>query len=111
MQVLQKFVGSQVRVFRDRKGISQIELAERISVSKETIGKIERGAAAPSFRTLDKLCRELRISPRYLFPAEKNESGEPASTALEKLVSKASKMTDAELEWVLSLIEEIDKRP
>ena len=111
MQVLQKFVGSQVRVFRDRKGISQIELAERISVSKETIGKIERGAAAPSFRTLDKLCRELRISPRSLFPAERNETGEAASTALEKLVTKASQMTDAEIEWVLSLIEEIDKRP
>ena len=110
MQILQKFVGSQVRVFRDRKGISQIELAERISVSKETIGKIERGAAAPSFRTLDKLCRELRISPRHLFPAER-KTGETASTALEKLVTKASKMNDAELEWVLSLIEEIDKRP
>lgn len=111
MKALQHFLGSQVRVFRDRRGLSQIELAERISVSKETVGKIERGDAAPSFKTLDKLCRELRISPRNLFPADKHENDEPASTALEKLVTKASKLNDNEVEWLLELIETIARKP
>ena len=111
MKALQEFLGSQVRVFRDRRGLSQIELAERINVSKETVGKIERGAAAPSFKTLDKLCRELRISPRFLFPADKNENGKATSTALEKLVTKASKLNDADTQWVLELIDTVDRKP
>jgi len=97
MQALQQFLGSQLRVFRDRRGLSQIDLADRINVSKETIGKIERGAAAPSFRTLDKLCRELRISPSKLFPVSNYEDTKPASTELENLTSKASKMVDKDI--------------
>lgn len=111
MQALQKFLGSQVRVFRDIRGFSQIELAERINVSKETVGKIERGTAAPSFRTLDKLCRELGISPRSLFPADKYERQKPASTALEKLISKASHLNDKDIEWILELLETAERKP
>ena len=111
MQAMQKFLGSQVKVFRDTRGLSQIELAELIDVSKETVGKIERGSAAPSFRTLDKLCRELGISPRSLFPAAKYERHKPASTALEKLVTEASKMSEKDLHWLLELIETVERKP
>lgn len=112
MQVaLQKFLGSQVRLYRDRKKLSQIELAERMGVSKETVGKIERGTAAPSFKTIDSLCRELGISPRNLFPAGKYERHKPASSALERLISKAWEFNDTELNWVLELLETIDKKP
>ena len=108
---IQSYLGSQLRVFRDMRGLSQIELAERINVSKETIGKVERGAAAPSFRTLDKLCRELRISPRSLFPDSDYKTGRVASTALEKLVIQAAKLSDDEINWLLELIKVIEKRP
>jgi len=111
MKALQAFLGSQVKVFRDKRELSQIELADSINVSRETIGKIERGAAAPSFRTIDKLCRELAISPRSLFPAEKYIRHQPASTAMEKLVTKASKLTDAEVNWIIDLIETAEKKP
>lgn len=111
MQALQKFLGSQVKVFRDKRMLSQIDLADRIGVSKETIGKIERGAAAPSFRTLDKLCRELGISPRSLFPAEKYERHQPASTALEMLISKASKLDDEEIGWFIDMLETASRKP
>jgi len=111
MKALQTFLGSQIKVFRDMRHLSQIELAERIDVSKETIGKIERGSAAPSFRTLDKLCRELGISPRSLFPADKYERQKPASTALEKLISKASQLNDKEIEWILDLLETAERKP
>jgi len=110
-QALQKFLGSQLRVYRDLRRLSQIELAERMGVSKETVGKIERGTAAPSFKTIDSICRELGISPRNLFPADKYQRHKPASTALERLISKASKLDDAEINWILDLIETIEKRP
>ena len=111
MKALQAFLGSQVKVFRDMRELSQIELADSINVSRETIGKIERGAAAPSFRTIDKLCRKLGISPRSLFPAEKYIRHQPASTAMENLVTKASKLTDAEVNWIIDLIEIAEKKP
>ncbi|MEP1230193.1 MAG: helix-turn-helix transcriptional regulator [Litorimonas sp.] len=108
---MQKFLGSQVKVFRNMRKLSQIELAERIGVSKETIGKIERGSAAPSFRTIDKLCRELAISPRSLFPAQEYVRHKSASTALEKLISKASKLEDNEINWFIDLLEAVKKKP
>lgn len=111
MQELQNFLGSQLKVFRNRRALSQIDLADRIGVSKETIGKIERGAAAPSFRTLDKICREFGISPRSLFPAEKPEQQKPASTALEKLISRASKLEDKEIEWFIEMLETASRKP
>lgn len=111
MKALQAYLGSQVKAFRGVQGLSQIELAERINVSKETISKVERGAVAPSFRTIDKICRELAISPRSLFPAEEYIRHQPASTAMEKLVTTASKLTDAEVNWIIDLIETAEKKP
>ena len=111
MEKMKKLLGSQVRVFRDVRDLSQQELADRIGVSKETIGKIERGSAAPSFKTLDNLCRELGISPRSLFPAGKYVRHKPASTALEELVVRASKLSDKDIRWLIDLIETVEKKP
>ena len=110
-QALQKFLGAQVRVYRDIRGISQVELAERMGVSKETIGKMERGTTAPSFKTLDSLCRELGISPRNLFPPSKYERHKSATTAMERLIAKAWELDDAEINWIIELIDAVENKP
>lgn len=111
MLTMQKFFGSQLRTFRTQHELSQIELAERIDVSKETIGKIERGQAAPSFRTIDKICRELQKPPSSFFQKGRDVLDQPTSTAMEKLLSKAAKLDDTEINWIIELIETAKKRP
>lgn len=46
--------------------LTQAELAERISVSSETIARFERGVYAPSLRKLEQLAEALRVHPAEL---------------------------------------------
>ena len=64
---LQQVFGSNVRQHRKAKGWTQDELGARVGVTLETIGKIERGAAAPSFDTAEQIAKALGISPLALF--------------------------------------------
>jgi transcriptional regulator with XRE-family HTH domain len=68
MELRQAF-GSNVRHHRRAVGITQEKLAEIVEVSIETIGKIERGVAAPSFDTVEKIATALCLSPLALFGA------------------------------------------
>lgn len=71
---LQQTFGANVRHHRKAKGWTQDQLAERVGVTIETIGKVERGAVPPSFDTAERIAKALGISPLALF-----------STALETL--------------------------
>ncbi|MCJ2021445.1 helix-turn-helix domain-containing protein [Methylobacterium sp. E-065] len=66
---LRQAFGTNVRQHRRAVGMTQEHLAERVEVSIETIGKIERGVAAPSFDTVERIASALQISPLALFGA------------------------------------------
>ena len=46
---LKKLFGQRVKYYRNLKGLSQENLAERVGISANTIGYIERGKNAISF--------------------------------------------------------------
>lgn len=58
--------GASLRHQRKAKSLTQAELAERIGVSTEMVSKMERGIAAPSFSTIEKLADELGV-PEVVF--------------------------------------------
>ena len=66
-QYLKESFGANVRHHRRARGLSQDALAELIDVSIETIGKIERGVAAPSFDTLERLGSALKVPTAVFF--------------------------------------------
>lgn len=68
---LQTIFGANVRNHRKARGLTQEALAERVDVSIETIGKIERGAAAPTFSTAEKIAEALEVNATVLFGAGK----------------------------------------
>jgi len=81
------------------------ELAEAVGVSRETIGKIERGTAAPLFETAERIALALDVSASSLFterPEPKGERGrllisiyESLSKLNEQELSKLSKIVSA----------------
>lgn len=73
---LQTIFGANVRNNRKAKKLTQEALAERIDVSMETIGKIERGAAAPTFATAEKLATALDVHVTALFGNQSLPEGE-----------------------------------
>lgn len=89
---LKKLVGSRVRDVRKSRGLTQKELAEKVSLSVNMIGYIERGEKFPSAETFQKLSNALKSSVQDFFrPSLANHicdsEREVALRQLEKLLS------------------------
>jgi transcriptional regulator with XRE-family HTH domain len=57
-------LGLQIREWRLRRGLTQAALAERAGLSHIFVAKVEGGARAPSWPTLERLARALRVTVR-----------------------------------------------
>ena len=65
-------IGNRVRSVRSARGITQLELARRASISRQALGAIESGLYQPSVTVALNLARELGETVETLF-AEKDE--------------------------------------
>jgi transcriptional regulator with XRE-family HTH domain len=54
--------GERVAAIRDRRGLTQVELAKAARVSVSEVSKVERGETAPRLETLHKIARVLRVT-------------------------------------------------
>ncbi|PIS14557.1 XRE family transcriptional regulator [Candidatus Shapirobacteria bacterium CG09_land_8_20_14_0_10_39_12] len=63
--ILKKF-GKQLQKVRKSKGISQEELAARLSMHRTYIGMVERGERNPTIRTLYKVAKALKVESSEL---------------------------------------------
>ncbi len=59
-------IGQNIRKIREKKGITQEQLAFDSRLNRAYIGYIERGERNPSTDTLVKIARVLKISPKDL---------------------------------------------
>ncbi|NNC01206.1 helix-turn-helix transcriptional regulator [Corallococcus exiguus] len=105
MQLKQVF-GTNLRNHRRAKGLTQDALAERVTVSLETISKIERGVSAPSFETAEKIAAALELSPLLLFGfgAEVVPEGQ-RGRLLSKINGRLATMNDDQIARVSKMIE------
>ncbi len=55
-----------LKFFRKKAGLSQIDLCIQINVTEEYISKIERGIRTPSLKRLFKIAEALNIEPYEL---------------------------------------------
>jgi len=56
-----KIFGANIKAERNRKGLSQFALAEKVNVSESTISLIERGIQSPSIFLVIDIARVLNI--------------------------------------------------
>ncbi len=68
-------VGKLIATLRKEKGLTQLQLGERLGVSDKSVSKWERGINAPDISLLNSLCEILDISVTELLNGEKNEKG------------------------------------
>jgi transcriptional regulator with XRE-family HTH domain len=57
-------LGQELKRTRIRRGVTQVELAERAQLSPIFIAKVEAGERMPSWDTLARLARALRVTVR-----------------------------------------------
>ncbi len=65
-----KVDGQKVRAARERAFLSKRELAERASLDRSTIGRIEDGVTEVYPRTIRKIAEALSVDPASLVPKE-----------------------------------------
>lgn len=66
MENIRNIVGSNIRIYRQAKKLTQEKLAEEIDVSSSYIGYLERGQKSPSLELLEKMAKALDITPALL---------------------------------------------
>lgn len=104
---LRQLFGSQVRFHRQKLGWTQAELADRIDLSQDMVGRIERGSAGPSFDTIERLVEVFAVDPALLFGAAPITNGptserERALSRVLRLLSNRSEADVLRAEKVLS---------
>ena len=59
-------IGKRIREYREKRGMSQKELADKIGVSNSRVSNWEQGINRPDADILADLCRVLKVSPSEL---------------------------------------------
>lgn len=85
-------IGQRARAARERLGLLQAEVAERLDISVEVYGRFERGLVTPRIKTLLKLCRVLALRPNDLLlpdepPPLPADAVDPRAVDLQRLVA------------------------
>lgn len=70
MATLRKKFGQQLRAIRVERRMSQEKFAEILDISVDFLSLIERGVSAPSFETLERMSKRLRMPVAELFDFE-----------------------------------------
>ena len=69
-------LGNRIRIAREKKGITQEELAARVNISPSHISVIERGVKTARIDTVVRIANELDVSSDYLLQDLVNRSRE-----------------------------------
>ncbi len=96
-------IGNRIRISREKTGLTQEELAEKLDLSTQFISTIERGVAGASLETVINLCDTLHVSSEWLL------RGRTDAPSADSIVSKLMLLSPAQLFAVDRLTDELMK--
>ena len=99
-----KMIGIQITQARKKISISQAQLAERLFISAQAVGKWERGESLPDIITLNRLAKILSVDLNYFsenFRSNVNETT-PAESPLNQSAEPFSGTAGNKLNWDMS---------
>jgi transcriptional regulator with XRE-family HTH domain len=97
-QTIKEVFARRLRDARRTSGFTQEQLADAIRMSVDMVGRLERGAAKPSFETLAKLSAKLSVSPAYFFGCQDDETNQRLSPLHGKIVDQVRGLDRADLD-------------
>lgn len=71
---MSNILGKRIKTYRNKKGITQKELADKIGVSNAVMSRYESGTRSPDFDKLKLIANELDVSIDYLLDHDKNNT-------------------------------------
>jgi transcriptional regulator with XRE-family HTH domain len=105
-ETIQKSLGRLARVARDRKGLTQLEVAELLGISSNLYGSIERGMMMPALMTLRRLAVALDLSADQLLGLSPQEELSPE---LRQLVDRLREQPGSKVRLLLRLLECVEQ--
>lgn len=90
---MQQTLGKRICACRKEKGMTQLELAEKMGVTDKAVSKWERDLSAPDINSIPKLAELLDISVEALMQGT-TDPGEPVQT------NKARELVDTALKGI-----------
>ena len=106
-----------LKLLRQEKRLSQIELSKAILVGNKTISDYERGVSNPDFETLQKIASFFNVSTDYLLGKTDDRLPTPTSSPKDQLqgiklalYNQTEELTEEQMEDVLKFVEFIKNK-
>lgn len=100
-------IGKKIRKFRQKRGMTQHDLAEKIGVTEKQISKIETGIHYPKFENFVKILDSLNISLKEF--SEDLEQDKELSPQQKSLLKLFNKLSDIEIDYVLTVAKQLER--
>lgn len=81
-------VGYNIRRFREAKGLTQEQLAERLNVTRQAVSNWETEKTQPDIDTLQRIAQVLEVSVEELIYGEKRENKTIVNNNVTKNIKK-----------------------
>ena len=109
-------LASSIRSLRLRNGLSQRQLATRMSVPRTYVSKIENEKATPTLSSLERLARALEVSvPELLSGSERSRQEEIRELIQDQFVAEmlpfVSQLNGMQMSSVLAQVRDLTVRP
>lgn len=107
MSRISETVGSQIKVLRQERGISQEKLALIAGVNTSYVGQIERGIRSPTIDMLDKIAHALEVDIVELFRSETGWVLNSNSEILNKLIFELRTRSEDEQNSIYEIVKRL----
>lgn len=109
-------LAASIRSLRLRNGLSQRQLATRMSVPRTYVSKIENEKATPTLSSLERLARALEVTvPDLLSGGERNRQEEIAELVKDQFIAEllpfVSQLNGMQMSSILAQVRDITMRP
>ena len=102
-------IGNEIRIARERAGLTQEEFGELVSLGAKNVSDIERGVAGITVSTLKRICEKLSISSDEILFGEREENDVAyLAEKLKRLPPKQFDAVEAFLAQVIALFTRLD---
>lgn len=99
-----------IREERKKGGLTQEKLAEKVDLSLDYIGYIERGKQAPYLKTLERIAESLGVEVYELFMFEEEGKRSARKAAIQELVMLLQNKSPDDIRFTTSILRQVLKR-
>lgn len=90
MGEISKKLGLRIKELREKRGLTQFQLAEILNMESSNLSKIERGIQIPKEESLEKIARAFQVSVKDLFDYEHFDDKKALLKKINKILENSS---------------------